>query len=215
MVRTRSSDLKFPSDYDFSAVAIVETIVFTVVPNTFYSFAIDFIIGKRKLQSILRAEITKLKITKYMRTRCWLFLTRGQNFGPMPAKNIHLPNYRRDSSCRLAWQDTRQIHFRCVAPIFNCIDLDHRLWQVRTRESIIRNVDSEKRDDQHLEDVRKSQPWLGLLFELVIHRKLSRTRLCSHQIKEMEISQISRRASKWWSSWLVMADRLPGDFFMY
>ncbi|KAF4614219.1 hypothetical protein D9613_007751 [Agrocybe pediades] len=36
-----------------TAVAVVETIVFTVLPNTFYSFAIDFVIGKLYANSLL------------------------------------------------------------------------------------------------------------------------------------------------------------------
>lgn len=36
-----------------SAVAIVETIVFSVLPNSFYSFAIDFVIGKLYANSLL------------------------------------------------------------------------------------------------------------------------------------------------------------------
>ena len=43
-----------PVNYDWPnlsltrAVAIVETVVFSVLPNSFYSFAIDFVIGKRR-----------------------------------------------------------------------------------------------------------------------------------------------------------------------
>jgi len=36
-----------------SAVAIVETVVFSVLPNSFYSFAIDFVIGKLYANSLL------------------------------------------------------------------------------------------------------------------------------------------------------------------
>ncbi|KAF9565216.1 hypothetical protein CPC08DRAFT_201191 [Agrocybe pediades] len=36
-----------------TAVAVVETIVFAVLPNTFYSFAIDFVIGKLYANSLL------------------------------------------------------------------------------------------------------------------------------------------------------------------
>jgi hypothetical protein len=36
-----------------SAMAIVETIIFTVLPNSFYSVAIDFVIGKRIIRKLI------------------------------------------------------------------------------------------------------------------------------------------------------------------
>ena len=39
---------EWPNLYLARAVAIVETVVFSVLLNSFYSFAIDFVIGKRR-----------------------------------------------------------------------------------------------------------------------------------------------------------------------
>lgn len=40
----------------YSAVAIIETVMFSVLPNSFYTFALDFVMGKRKI-SFLHANI--------------------------------------------------------------------------------------------------------------------------------------------------------------
>lgn len=84
--------VSFPLEYglfkwilnDSRAVAIVETVAFSVMPNTFYSFAIDFIIGKcesfrwkRKTQSEFCCSVCKFVVGCAQRSSKLAWLGKG------------------------------------------------------------------------------------------------------------------------------------------
>ena len=77
-----------------SAAAIAETIVFSVSPNSFYTFALDFVIGKRECSFYLQllAEPHRLFYTVYANSLLAVLNARADL----------RPNARNDSSTELS-----------------------------------------------------------------------------------------------------------------